>query len=124
MLASAPFMAVVYTTDLVRARAFYEGTLGLTVIHEDPMGFEIDAGGTRVRVGAHAGFEPRPGTVAGWMVADLAGVIGWLDGLGIATERYEGLDQDELGVWQPFPGAPRIAWFRDPDGNTLSIRQD
>ena len=124
MLSSAHFMAVVYTRDLGRARAFYEGVLGFTVVHEDPMGLELAVGGARVRVGIQDGFVPRDGTVVGWFVDDVAAVIGWLAAKGIDTERYPGMQQDELGVWQPYPGGPRIAWFRDPDGNTLSIRQD
>jgi len=66
--------------------------------------------------------DPRPYTVLGWMVEDLEAALGELAGAGVEPLRYDGLEQDAAGVWTA-PSGGRIAWFRDPDGNTLSLTQ-
>ena len=58
----------------------------------------------------------------GWTVGDIHAMITDLAGRGVAFERFDGLEQDEAGVWTA-PGGARIAWFRDPDGNVLSLTQ-
>ncbi len=123
MFTTAPMMVVLHVRDLATARAFYESTLGLRVLYEDPMGLELDAAGTLVRLGHHPEHQPIGGTVAGWTVEDLETTLDAMDAAGVTLARFDGLEQDPRGIWQPFPGGPRIAWFRDPDGNTLSVRQ-
>ena len=120
--AKSKLMAFVATRDGTRARAFYEGTLGLTVLSDDDFALALDANGTMVRVQKVGGFEPHPFTALGWEVDDIAAVARTLRAAGVKTERYPGLDQDEQGIWLA-PSGARIAWFKDPDGNTLSLTQ-
>jgi hypothetical protein len=80
----------------------------------------LDAGGTMLRLTKVDNFSPQPFTIAGWQVANLAAAITALHGRGIDFQRFDGMDQDESGVWTA-PGGDRVAWFKDPDGNTLSI---
>ena len=61
-------------------------------------------------------------TVLGWRVDDLDAALAELRSRGVELKRYEGLEQDESGAWTA-PGGSRIAWFADPDGNTLSLQQ-
>jgi catechol 2,3-dioxygenase-like lactoylglutathione lyase family enzyme len=122
VLAGADLVGFVATTDLARARAFYEETLGLPVIEEDPYALALDANGTMLRVTAVPDFRPADYTVCGWLVDDIAAAIRELGAKGVDFARYDGMDQDELGVWTA-PSAAKVAWFTDPDGNTLSLTQ-
>jgi hypothetical protein len=67
-------------------------------------------------------FQPQPFTVLGWQVKDIAASIRELARRGVRFERYGFFEQDELGIWRA-PGGAQIAWFKDPDGNTLSLTQ-
>jgi catechol 2,3-dioxygenase-like lactoylglutathione lyase family enzyme len=122
MLEAAPIMAFVSTMDLDKARAFYEGTLGLAVTEHTSFAVAFGGGGSRLRVTKVEAFDPQPFTVLGWVVEDIAATMAGLRECGIEFTVYEGMGQDENGVWQA-PGGARIAWFRDPDGNTLSLTQ-
>jgi catechol 2,3-dioxygenase-like lactoylglutathione lyase family enzyme len=120
-LSNADLVAFVATTDAARARAFYEGVLGLTVVHDDPFACVVDAHGTTVRITtvperAEAGY-----TVLGWKVDDLDDTVDELTAHGIEFLRFDGMEQDTRGVWTA-PSGDRIAWFQDPDGNTLSLQ--
>jgi len=120
MLNEGKLIAFLATRDGARARAFYEATLGLRVLSDDDFALALDAGGTMLRVQKVPDFTPHPFTAAGWQVTDLDGVVARLSAAGIVFQRYPGLPQDGRGVWQA-PGGARVAWFRDPDGNTLSL---
>jgi catechol 2,3-dioxygenase-like lactoylglutathione lyase family enzyme len=96
--------------------------LGLSVRYEDGFALVLDAKGTMLRVQKVQQVEPRPYTVLGWEVADGASVARRLAEAGVKCERFEGLPQDELGIWTT-PDGSRVAWFRDPDGNLLSLTQ-
>jgi catechol 2,3-dioxygenase-like lactoylglutathione lyase family enzyme len=122
MLASDDLIAFVATADPGRARAFYAGTLGLPLEDESPFALVFRANGTMLRVAIADAVAPAPYTVLGWAVADVAARVRALSARGVAFERYAGMDQDELGVWRS-PSGARIAWFKDPDGNTLSLTQ-
>ena len=122
MLGDADLIAFLRTTDVARARSFYEGTLGLSVIEEDPYALALDAHGTMLRVTAVPELKPASYTVCGWRVDDIGGAIRELGGRGVGFARYDGMDQDELGVWTT-PGGDKVAWFRDPDGNVLSLTE-
>jgi predicted enzyme related to lactoylglutathione lyase len=122
MLATAKLMAFVATSDGARARVFYEGTLGLTVISDDDFALALDAGGTMLRVQKVGPINPPPFTVLGWQVADIAATAAELGKRGVKFEIYPGMDQDPHGIWHA-PGGARVAWFKDPDGNTLSLTQ-
>jgi len=120
MLADAAFIGFIPARDLGAARAFYEGTLGLRVADETPFALVIDAGGTMLRVTPVPGLAARPFTVAGWQVPDIGTAVRDLAGRGVQFTRYDGMAQDDLGIWTT-PGGDRVAWFSDPDGNTLSL---
>jgi catechol 2,3-dioxygenase-like lactoylglutathione lyase family enzyme len=123
MLGSQDLVAFVAVTDVARARAFYEGVLGLTLTEDTPFAVVFDANGTTLRVTPVEHLEPPGYTVLGWRVDDIAASIRELVARGVSFNRYDGMDQDELGVWTP-PGGAQVAWFHDPDGNNLSLTQE
>ena len=112
----------VATRDAASARKFYEGTLGLRCVHEDPFAIVFDVGGTMLRVQKVQDLTPATYTALGWEVADIAAAIRELTKKGVRFERFPGMPQDELGAWTS-PAGAKIAWFKDPDGNTLSLTQ-
>ncbi len=122
MLGSAPVMAFVPSTDLERSRRFYEQTLGLRVEEVTPFACVMRAGGTIMRITKVDGLRPQPFTVLGWTVADIRHFVANLAALGVEFTRYAGMGQDSDGIWAA-PGGDLIAWFTDPDGNTLSLTQ-
>ncbi|HEV3354985.1 MAG TPA: VOC family protein [Acidimicrobiales bacterium] len=122
MLGGVDLIAFVGTADVARARSFYEGTLGLAVVEEDPYALALDANGTMLRVTAVPDFRPAGHTVCGWRVDNIATAIRELGEKGVGFARYDGMDQDELGAWTA-PSGAKVAWFADPDGNTLSLTQ-
>ena len=122
MLGAAPFIGFVPVRDLDRARAFYVDVLGLEGRELSPFALELGAAGQQLRATLVEDFTPQPFTIAGWEVDDIATAIEQLAARGVAFERYDGFDQDDLGVWQA-PSGARIAWFLDPDGNNLSLTQ-
>jgi len=115
-------IAFAATTDLTRARSFYETALGLQVVDANEYACVFDAHGTMLRVTAVADVA-RPGyTVLGWRVTDISDTVTRLEARGVAFARYPGMEQDAQGVWAA-PNGDRIAWFTDPDGNVLSLTQ-
>lgn len=122
MLSDADLVAFVGTADVGRARSFYEGTLGLSVVDEDPYAVVLDANGTTLRVTAVPDYRPAGYTVCGWTVDHIATTIGELTQRGVSFLRFDGMDQDELGVWTA-PSQAKVAWFNDPDANVLSLTQ-
>jgi catechol 2,3-dioxygenase-like lactoylglutathione lyase family enzyme len=121
-LPTSELIAFMPTTNLAAARVFYEKRLGLPMAGESPIACTFDANGTTLRVIVVEKITAAPYTVLGWNVEDIEGSIRELAGRGVVFERFEGVEQDELGVWRS-PGGARVAWFKDPDGNTLSLTQ-
>jgi catechol 2,3-dioxygenase-like lactoylglutathione lyase family enzyme len=122
LLAKAELVAFVPVTDLGRARQFYENTLGLPCVDATGQACVFDSAGTTLRVTLLESHTPRPGTVVGWAVTDLPAAVQHLADRGVVMERFAGIDQDERGIWTT-PAGDRVAWFRDPDGNILSVTQ-
>lgn len=122
MIADGTPVAFIPCRDPARVRAFYEETLGLELMAEDEFALTFDAGGTPVRLTRVAGHQPPPYTVLGWEVEDLDEAAAELGKRGIEMARFAGLEQDERGVWTA-PAGSRVVWFRDPDGNVLSITE-
>jgi catechol 2,3-dioxygenase-like lactoylglutathione lyase family enzyme len=120
MLAASPLFAFVPTTDLARAADFYGELLGLEVLERTSYALVLDAAGTTVRITLVEELHPQPFTVLGWLVDDLDDNVATLVAAGVEPLRYPGLNQDAAGVWTA-PGGPRVVWFTDPDGNTLSL---
>jgi catechol 2,3-dioxygenase-like lactoylglutathione lyase family enzyme len=119
---SADLVAFVATTDLTRARAFYESVLGLRIVEESAFACVCDANGTELRVTLVDAVAPAGYTVLGWRVDDIAASIEALVERGVAFERFDGMSQDSLGIWMS-PSGASVAWFKDSDGNTLSLTQ-
>jgi catechol 2,3-dioxygenase-like lactoylglutathione lyase family enzyme len=120
VLESASFVGFIPVRDPAVARTFYEGTLGLSVIADTPFALVLKANGTTLRITPVPDFVAQPFTIAGWEVPDVAAAVRSLSEMGVSFARYEGMAQDELGIWET-PSGDRVAWFTDPDGNTLSL---
>jgi catechol 2,3-dioxygenase-like lactoylglutathione lyase family enzyme len=122
MLESSDVVAFVATTDLHRARVFYEQTLGLPVAGHNEFACVLDANGVMLRITAVPEVSRASYTVLGWRVADIVAAVRSLTAKGVRFLRYDGMDQDEAGIWTT-PGGDKVAWFTDPDGNILSLTQ-
>lgn len=122
MLGTCDVIAFVATTDAGRAREFYESVLGLRFVADEPFALVLDANGTMLRIQKVKELSPPPFTTLGWRVPDIATAVAELGARGVSFCRYDFLPQDERGIWTTPDGA-RIAWFGDPDGNTLSLTE-
>ena len=124
ILGASKLVAFAATTDAAKARAFYEGVLGLRLVSDDaPFALVFDANGTMLRVTSVQERTPVPFTVLGWDVAAIETTVERLAAAGVEFLRYPGLNEDDrLGIWRS-PSGARIAWFHDPDGNVLSLTQ-
>jgi catechol 2,3-dioxygenase-like lactoylglutathione lyase family enzyme len=122
MLERCALIGFVGVSDLARARQFYGQTLGLPIIEESPFALVADANGTMLRLTAVEQPAAAPYTILGWNVADIVAAIDQLTARGVRFTRYEGMHQDERGVWTA-PGGAKIAWFLDPDNNNLSLTE-
>jgi catechol 2,3-dioxygenase-like lactoylglutathione lyase family enzyme len=123
MLGSSNVVAFVPSRSPKKSRSFYENTLGLGFVSDDQFANVFDANDVMVRVvdvSRVEGFAPFPFTILGWSVEDVGETVKGLQKKGVKFERYPGMDQDELGIWTS-PSGARIAWFKDPDGNVLSV---
>lgn len=122
MLSDAKTGAFIAVTDRAKAKAFYGGTLGLTLVHEDNFAVVFDSFGTTLRASPVKELTPQPFTVLGWEVSDIQAAVKALAASGVELMRVPGLTQDALGIWSP-GGSIYVAWFKDPDGNILSVAQ-
>lgn len=122
VLHPAEMVGFCVTTDGVRCRAFYEGRLGFRLISEDGFALVFDADGRMLRIQKQKSHEPRPYTVLGWNVVDLEATLARMQAAGVNCERFAGVPQDDKGIMN-FPDGTRLAWFKDPDGNVLSVAQ-
>jgi len=122
MFEQEKIMAFVGVSSADKARAFYRDLLGLTLLSEDGFALAFDVGGIMLRVTPVKEVTPQPYTVLGWQVKDAVSTARSLAKAGVRLERFPSLPQDEDGIWTA-PGGAKIAWFKDPDGNVLSIAQ-
>ena len=118
MLADEKLVAFLTTANAAAARAFYEGVLELTLLTDDQHLMVFESGASRVALQKGERASPPHGTAVGWNVADLAGTIRTLMARGVAF--FDQGPDKELPIWSPVPGHG-VAWFKDPDGNTLSL---
>ncbi len=119
---SSKLVGFVAAVDAQRAKTFYGITLGLRLMTENQFALVFDANGIPLRVALVQEVTAPQYTVLGWQVPDIHAAAKYLKTAGVTLERYDGLQQDELGVWRSPTGAS-VAWFKDPDGNVLSISQ-
>ena len=122
MLKDARLIGFAASADLARARHFYQGTLGLAVLDASPTVLVIDCGGTMLRISRVERPSIAPYTVLGWRVVDIETTVGQLRDAGVKFERFPGFPHGESGI-MAFPNGDRVAWFKDPDGNLLSLTQ-
>ncbi len=125
MLGAESIVAFVPSRDPAAVRSFYEGVLGLRFVSQDPFALVLEANGVTVRVAnvsSVPGFMPAPFTILGWQVADIEKTARGLRDKGVRFERYPGMEQDDLGIWNS-PSGAKVAWFKDPEGNVLSITE-
>lgn len=122
MLETSEAVAFLPSVDLERSERFFSGVLNLALVERSPFASVFTVGGSTLRVTRVDDLRPQPFTVFGWLVADLRSTVEELSGRGVALLRYEGLDQDDDGVWTT-PGGDLVAWFHDPDSNVLSLTE-
>ena len=122
MLASSKIIGFVPTKDSTKARDFYEHKLGFQFVSDDPFALVMKAGDNNIRIAKSKDFTPAAYTVLGWEVQDIKTMISWLKQRGVAFEKYPFVQDQELGIWTT-PNGDKVAWFKDPDGNVLSVSQ-
>ncbi|HEX9161525.1 MAG TPA: VOC family protein [Thermoanaerobaculia bacterium] len=122
MLGTSKLIAFVGTTNGDRARQFYANVLGLKFIADETYALVFDANGVMIRVFKLDVLTPAQFTVLGWGVDDIHATIKGLRAKGVTFERYPHMQQDETGVWVS-PSGAKVAWFKDPDGNVLSLTE-
>lgn len=122
MLGSNDIVAFLTVSDGDRARAFYEGLLGLKFVKDDGFAMVFDANGIMLRMAKAKEVTPAHFTVLGWKVTGIEDFVRALAVKGVKFEMFSFFKQDELGIWTT-PGGDKVAWFKDPDGNLLSVSQ-
>lgn len=122
MLGTSKVVGFVATTQPEEAKHFYEQYLGLRLVEDTPFALVFESGNTTVRIQKVETLATPPYTTLGWEVTDIAATVAQLTSNGIEFERFAGLPQNDAGIWQTPDGA-QIAWFKDTDGNTLSLTQ-
>ena len=120
MLAKSKLIGFVQTTDYERSRAFYESKLGFEFVSLDQFALVMRAGAHMIRIVKMAKFVPAQGTILGW--DDVPSMAAWLRDKGLAFEKYPFVEDKEHGIWTT-PNGDKVAWFKDPEGNILSISQ-
>ncbi len=122
MIFEGKLMGFLPTADAERARRFYEGVLGMRFVSDDQFALVMQARETTVRLVRSGVFTPQPFTVMGWQVEGISGVVERLSAAGAEMLRFDLPGQGEDGIWAA-PGGAKVAWFKDPDGNVLSVSE-
>jgi catechol 2,3-dioxygenase-like lactoylglutathione lyase family enzyme len=122
-LTAAKVVTHILTTDLARSKDYYQNKLGLTFVNNDGFGDAFDLAHTILRITEIPDYVAGEHPQLGWSVPDIEKAIKELNAVGVTMAIYEGYGQDELGVWTSPDGATKVAWFKDPDMNVLSLAQ-
>lgn len=120
---AAPTSFFLATADGDVSKTFYAEVLGLELIEDSQFAVVFKLAGAELRISKVPSLTPFPWTVLDWQVDDLAQAMRQLKDKGVTFERFDGMEQDEDGVWAVPGGGVRIAWFKDPDRNVLSVSQ-
>jgi catechol 2,3-dioxygenase-like lactoylglutathione lyase family enzyme len=115
-------MAFVPIRDAQKSRPFYEGVLGLRFVSDDGFALVMDSDGVTVRLAKAGNFTPAGFTILGWQVTNIETAVSELEKKGVRFEKFSGMPQDDHGIWTA-PSGDKVAWFKDPDGNILSVSQ-
>jgi len=110
------------TKNATAALDFYRDTLGLDFKHDDGFALVFDMKGVMLRISKVQEFTPVQGTALGWECRDIQEDLARLRDKGVSFEIFPNLGQDEFGI-ATFPTGDKVAWFKDPDGNLLSLSQ-
>ena len=121
ILENAKPAIIICARDRARSAAFYRDTLGLEFAREDKFAAVFNIGGVTLRVSHVADFMPHGHTILGFIVSDVAAAVKALLEKGVTFERFAHIPHDELGIWTAPGGAVSVAWFKDTDGNLLSV---
>lgn len=121
--ASAKAMTFIITRDRGISVPFYRDVLGFPLVSDDFFAAVFDLNGTMLRISTVETHQPTPSTVLGWDVPDIAAAAQDLKSKGVAFNIYDGFGQDELGIWTSPASDAKVAWFKDPDGNVLSLTE-
>jgi catechol 2,3-dioxygenase-like lactoylglutathione lyase family enzyme len=121
ILEAAEPVVIICTRDRARATMFYRETLGLELAHEDDLAAVFNSGGITLRLSTVVDFVPHEHTIVGFRVSGVTATVSALREKGVTFNTYEGFSQDEFGILTLPGGAIRVAWFKDPDGNVLSV---
>lgn len=122
MVFEGTMMGFIPTKDAERARQFYEGVLGMRFVSDDQFALVMETGGAPVRIVRAGEFNPQPFTVMGWEVRRIGEVVSKLVAAGVEMQQFGLPGQGEDGVWAA-PDGSKVAWFKDPDGNVLSVSE-
>ncbi len=122
MLNQCTLIGFIPTVDAIRARRFYIDILGLTFVSQDDFALVVRANGIDIRITSMDAFNPAHFTILGWKVPDIQTAVQQLSRAGVIFEHYPFLQQDISEIWTA-PSGAKVAWFKDPDGNVLSISQ-
>ena len=120
---SAKVITFIVTRDRVAAKVFYQDVLGCKATHEDDFAVVFDLNGTMLRMSTSENHVAQQHTVLGWEVPDIVTAVKALRAKNVEFTVYEGMGQDEHGIWTPPGGSTKVAWFKDPDGNVLSLTE-
>jgi catechol 2,3-dioxygenase-like lactoylglutathione lyase family enzyme len=122
MLGNAQLTAFLASTNARRTKAFYQKTLGLRLLVEDQFALVFICNGTPLRIQKVETFTPHPFTALGWHVRNIRRAVRALARRHVTFERYPFLEQDDDALWTA-PSGTRVAWFKDPEGQLLSLSQ-
>lgn len=122
MLSSCKLIGFLLTKDYDKARAFFETKLGFDFVSLDQFALVMQAGASMIRISKVPSFTPAQNTVLGWEVQDIETMVSWLQQRGVIFEKYPFMQNPEGGIWSA-PDGDKVAWFKDPDGNVLSVAQ-
>ncbi len=122
-LAAQTPVTFIITRDRKVAEPFYRDTLGLPFVHDDGFAAVFDLAGVPLRITEVPGHTPPAHPVLGWQVADIVATVTSLRDHGVVFTIYDGMGQDDLGIWTAPDGKAKVAFFNDPDGNALSLTQ-
>jgi predicted enzyme related to lactoylglutathione lyase len=122
MVGDSKLVAFAATAMPEQAKVFYSSVLNLTELADTPFALVFNANGTTLRIQKVESISVPEYTVLGWEVTDIVATVQDLMNKGVPMERFAGSNQDTLGIWKTPDGA-MVAWFKDPDGNMLSVTQ-
>jgi catechol 2,3-dioxygenase-like lactoylglutathione lyase family enzyme len=122
MLGSNNIVAFVPITDGTKAKEFYEDKLGLRFVKDDGFAMVFESNGIQLRAVKMKEVKPAQFTILGWEVKPIEKAAMSLRARGVHFETFGFGKQDELGIWTA-PSGDKVAWFKDPDGNILSISE-